>query len=256
MLIDQQYADDTGWIGVNANRKIERVKKEVPDKLRDNNLFVNEGKTEEYHITRGGEESWKKCTYLGSNLDTEQDIKRRKSLAITTYNSMKYIIENKRTSRVTVKRIFKTYVESVFLYNRELWSMNRKLEIEIDVFQRNQIRRALNIRWYDHVTNEDLYKRVGLKPVSRIVKQRRLRWFGHMSRLPEETPVRKAFKEATRPVKKPRGGQKQTWPKLIENDLKVVNINLDSAAICAQSRPQCLSMTHRIMSELSDGRCE
>ena len=169
---------------------------------------------------------------------------------------MKYIIENKRTSRVTIKRIFKTYVESVFLYNSELWSMNRKLEIEIDVFQRNQIRRALNIRWYDHVTNEDLYKRVDLKPVSGIVKQRRLRWFGHMSRLPEETPVRKAFKEATRPVKKPRGGQKQTWPKLIEKDLKVVNMNLDSAAICAQSRPQWHSMTHRIMSELSDGRCE
>ena len=27
LLIDQQYADNTGWIGVNANRKIERVKK-------------------------------------------------------------------------------------------------------------------------------------------------------------------------------------------------------------------------------------
>ncbi len=77
-----------------------------------------------------------------------------------------------------------------------------------------------------------------------------------MSRLPEETPVRKAFKEATRPVKKPCCGQKQTWPKLIEKDLKGVNMNLDSAAIYAQSRPQWQSMTNRIMSELSDSRCE
>ena len=96
LLIDQQYADDTGWIGVNAGRKIEKVKAEVPEKLRENNLFVNEGKTEEYNVTRGGEESWKKCTYLGSNLDTEQDIKRRKSLAISTYNSMKHITENRK----------------------------------------------------------------------------------------------------------------------------------------------------------------
>ena len=113
------------------------MKKEVPDKLRDNNLFVNEGKTEEYHITRGGEESWTKCTYLGSNLDAEQDTKRRKSLAISRYNTMTYIIENRRTSRITIGRIFKIYVESVFLYNSELWSMNKKLEDEIDGFQRN-----------------------------------------------------------------------------------------------------------------------
>ncbi len=55
---------------------------------------------------------------------------------------------------------------------------------------------------------------------------------------------------------KPDGGQKQTWPKLIEKDLKVFDMNLDSAAIHAQSKPQRQSMTNRIMSELSDGRYE
>ncbi len=91
------------------------------------------------------DESWKHCKYLGSNLGTEEDIQRRKALAIATYNKMKHIIENKKTSRITIKRIFKTYIESVLLYNSELWSMNRKLEDDIDVFQRNQIRRALKI---------------------------------------------------------------------------------------------------------------
>ncbi len=119
---------------------------------------MNEGKTEEYQITRGGDESWKKCKYLGSHLDTEEDIKRTKSLAITTYNQMKHIIENKRTSKTTIKRIFKTYIESVFLYNSELWTMDVRLEDNIDVFQRNLIRRsrALKIDWKDKIRNEDL----------------------------------------------------------------------------------------------------
>ncbi len=137
LLIDQQYADDTGWIGINAKHKTDKITREIPQKLKRNNLFVNESKTEEYQIKRGGDNSWKKCKYLGSLLDTEQDIKRRKSLAISTYNKMKNILENRKTSIPTKKRIFKCYIESVLLYNSELWTMTKKLNDDIDVFQRN-----------------------------------------------------------------------------------------------------------------------
>ena len=41
---------------------------------------------------------WKRCKYMGSLLDTEEHIKRRKALAIATYNKLKYISENKSTS--------------------------------------------------------------------------------------------------------------------------------------------------------------
>ena len=96
---------------------------------------------------------------------------------------MKPIIENKKTSIPTIKRVFKCYIESVLLYNSEIWTMPKKFEDEIDVFQRNQIRRALKITWEDKITNEELYQRIGLKPVSEIVKQRHLMSFGHVNRL-------------------------------------------------------------------------
>ena len=38
------------------------------------------------------------------------------------------------------------------------------------------------------------------------------------------------------------GGQKESWPKLIEKDLKVVNMNLDSASIHAQYNPMATPM--------------
>ena len=95
-----------------------------------------------------------------------------------------------------------------------------------------------------------------LKPVSQIVKERRLRWFGHVNRLPDTTPARIALEEATRKVKKPRGGQKMTWPKMMENELKTANISFDFAKQNAQNRPLWRTLTHRIMSECSDGRCD
>ncbi len=84
LLIDQQYADDASWIGVNATKEIEKVNQVVPDKLKESNLKVNNDKTEEYKISSNGDPAWKKCKLLGSLLDSEEDIKRRKGLAINT----------------------------------------------------------------------------------------------------------------------------------------------------------------------------
>ena len=79
--------------------------------------MVNNGETEEYKISSIGDPPWKKYKCLGSLVDSEEDIKCRKGLAIGTYSKLKYIIENKKTSRRKKKRIFKAYVESLTLYN-------------------------------------------------------------------------------------------------------------------------------------------
>ncbi len=255
LLIDQQYADDTGWVGVNCKHKIEEVKKVVPEKLKRSNLMVNAGKTEEYSISSDGDPAWKKCKYLGSLLDSQEDIKRRKSLAVATYNKLKHVLENRKTSRCTKMRIHKVYIESVMLYNSELWTMSKKMEDSIDVFQRNLFRRSLNISWKDKITNKELYNKTGLKPYSTTVKNRRLKWFGHMCRLPEETPVRIAYSEATRKVKKLKGGQKLTWPKTIEKDLQNSKVDLKQAQILAQDRCSWNAFTSRLMSN-EDGRSD
>ena len=63
----------------------EDLKKVVSSTLKEKNLQINERKFEEYVIKRGGEETWKNCKYLGSFLDTDKDIYRRKILATNTY---------------------------------------------------------------------------------------------------------------------------------------------------------------------------
>ena len=221
VIINQQYADDISWI-TNMEVVKENLKKEVPSILKEKNLLVNETKSEEYVIKRGGDESWKNCKYLGSLLDTDKDINRRKILATNTYNQLKYIFENRKTSQKTKFRIFKSHVESIFTYNCELWTLTKKHEETIDIFQRKLIRRILNLNWQDKVSNDKLYKRTNSTPWSQTVKQRRLTWYGHLLRLPEDTSARKSLKEAKNPCKKPRGGQKLTWLKQIEKDLEKV----------------------------------
>ena len=110
----------------------------VPKTLEENNLFINTTKTEKSDINRISDchNSWKKCKLLGSLSDTKEDIKRRKGLAIDSLKTLENIFNSKHVSEVIRLRIFKAYVESIFLYNSELWTFTETLEDKIDSFQR------------------------------------------------------------------------------------------------------------------------
>ena len=77
-------------------------------------------------------------------------------------------------------------MESVLLYNSGLRTMDKRLEYNTDVFQRDLIRRALKIDYQDKIRNEDLYKMICLRSVSKITKERHLRWLGHQKILQSE----------------------------------------------------------------------
>ena len=75
-----------------------------------------------------------------------------------------------------------------------------------------------------------------MKPWSETIQNRRLRWYGHLLRLNEDVPARKALIEAERKVRKSSGGQKLTWMKQIEKDLLEIGIEKKGVRDLAQNR--------------------
>ena len=116
---DQQYADDIGWITTNKSHAKD-IRENIPDLLKERNLLINADKTERYFIKKGGSEDWKSCKYLGSLLDTEKDIQRRKWLAYDAYNKIKSLVSHKSASTSNKIRRFNAFVSTIFLYNLEL----------------------------------------------------------------------------------------------------------------------------------------
>ena len=47
------------------------------------------------------------------------------------------------------------------------------------------LRRILDIKWLDKVTNNEVFARTGLSSLYTLLQQRRLRWLGHVSRMPD-----------------------------------------------------------------------
>ncbi len=126
----------------------------------------------------------------------------------------------------------------MFLYNRELWTINSTTNNLIDRYHRRMLRNAINIKWANKISNVNLYKKTQQKKWSETLKQRRLRWFGHAMRLPEETPAKMALKESERTLKKLKGGQRTTWIKTITKDLSEEGYTLQQAKEIARERTE------------------
>ena len=69
--------------------------------------------------------------YFGSLLDTKKDIKRRKELTIDSYMTFESIFSSKHVSEKVKIRVFAKYIESIFMYNSELWTLTQTLENSI-----------------------------------------------------------------------------------------------------------------------------
>ena len=98
-----EYADDISKVTSNHS-SMENFKHNTSEILKPRDLNVNHNKTEQYIINRTNNK-WRLCKYLGSMLDTGEDINRRKILAITATNQLKIIFDNKKLTPETNESI-------------------------------------------------------------------------------------------------------------------------------------------------------
>jgi len=72
------------------------------------------------------------------------------------------------------------------------WILNHmtvRLSINIESFHMKCQRRILGIKWHDFVRNSEVSLRTGLAPVSDRITRGRNAIFGHVERMPDNTPA-------------------------------------------------------------------
>ena len=91
-----------------------------------------------------------------------------------------------RSPKLSVKTMMAVYnacVTSALLYGSETWTMYAEQESRLNTFHMRHIRRVLAISWQDKFTNADVLPRAGIHSVYTLLRQRRLRWLGHVRRM-------------------------------------------------------------------------
>ena len=107
----------------------------------------------------------------------------------------------------------RTLILSTFLYACDSWTLTAEIERRIQVLETRCYRRLLSISYKDHMTNEEVRNRIqnaiGVHDdLLTMVKKRKLRWYGHISRA---SGMAKTILQGTVKGARRRGRQKKRW---------------------------------------------
>ena len=130
--------------------------------------------------------------YLGSMMASSiSDLTRRKALAWTAFWKLEKIWRSSTISIATKVKLFNVTCVTVFLYGCDSWILSTSMESKINAFATSCYRIMLNIKRLDRVTNTKVYQMTGSQPLITTVRQRQLRFLGHILRRPEDEPCRR-----------------------------------------------------------------
>ena len=132
-------------------------------------------------------------------------------------------------------RLFNSNVISVLLYGCQSWRVSKDDMNKLDVFQTKCLRRTCNIFWPNKISNEDLYRRTNSSPISTQIQKHRLRWLGHVLRMPQDS-IPKVALRWTPTGKRNRGRPKTTWRRTITTELSDMGLTMGEAQVIAQDR--------------------
>ncbi|CAG9833668.1 unnamed protein product [Diabrotica balteata] len=71
----------------------------------------------------------------------------------------------------------------ILLYSVEAWTLTETLTRKLEAFEMWGYRRILRISWTEHVTNIEVFQRIGKETnIANTIKQRKLEYLGHILR--------------------------------------------------------------------------
>jgi len=93
--------------------------------------------------------------------------------------------ENQKLTTPTKMAVYRACIISTLLYGSESWTSYAAQEKLLNVFHLRCLRHILSISWQDRITNSAVLERAGIPSVYTLLRQKRLRWIGHVHRMDE-----------------------------------------------------------------------
>ena len=156
--------------------------------------------------------SFKHLGAVVSDDGSKPEVLSRIAQATAALTQLKPIWRDNNISLGSKMKLMRSLVISIFLYACESWTLTAELEKRTQAFEMRCYRRLLNISYKDHVTNEEGRRKIQAAigeydELLTLVKKRKLRLFGHVSR----SGLAKTILQGTVKGKRKRGRQKKRW---------------------------------------------
>jgi len=239
-ISDIDYADDLGALD-NTKEGLQETTDNIAKFAAYGGLRLNVAKTKTMSISKsasqppylekdtlettvyGSEiEQVSEFTYLGSIISNDGKIDREISVRIGkasgAFNCLYNIWNNKGITRYTKIRIYKAAVVTILTYGAEVWNTTMTQMKRLEVFHQSCLRRILKVRFYHHVTNVSVLKQTRCTTIEQHIATMRLRWFGHVARMPDERLPKYLLNWTPKYGSRSAGYQRRLWTKTVEED--------------------------------------
>ena len=165
-------------------------------------------------------DKFEKFVFLGSNVpSTEDDVKRRIRLAASAFGRLKASIwSNNSITRQLKVRIYQSLILPIAIYGSESWALRKADTQKLAVFEMRCLRTILGVSLMDKVKNDDIRQRLNIQlSITQVIAKRRLKWFGHVVRMPPDRLPQQAYKYDFATPRKP-GRPPARWRDQIPKD--------------------------------------
>lgn len=180
-------------------------------------------------------------TYLGStisdSLSLDAEINKRIGKAATTLARLApRVWENPKLTIKTKAAVYNACVISTLLYGSETWTTYSRHEKKLNSFHLRCIRHILGVTWKDKVSNSELLSRTGLPTMYTLLRQRRLRWLGHVRRMEDGRLPKDIMYGELMTGKRNVGRPQLRYKDICKRDMTTLNFNTECWEQLADNR--------------------
>ena len=182
-------------------------------------------------------------TYLGStissNISLDAEIDKRIGKAATTLARLtSRVWENPKLTIKTKIAVYNACVVSTLLYGSETWTTYARQERRLNSFHMRCLRRILGISWEEKVPNTEVLSRANLPTMFTLLRQRRLRWLGHVHRMDDGRIPKDILYGELAAGKRNTGRPQLRFRDVCKRDMKALQMDPDHWEALAADRPR------------------
>ena len=169
-------------------------------------------------------------TYLGSKMTSsnslDKEISNRIAKASASYGRLHKRVWSDRGLTVETKcAVYRAVVLTALLYGCESWTLYRRHVKSLEQFHQRCLRRIMNIKWYNRVSNVKVLNKVKMPSIDALLLQSQLRWSGHLVRMGDDRIPKQLFYCELAEGHRQRGRPKLRFKDTLRQSLQKANID-------------------------------
>ena len=192
---------------------------------------------------------------MSSDGTLSKEIESRISKASQSLGRLRSRVMDNRNIKLSTKlKVYKTVVRTSLLYGCETWTLYRQQIKQLECFHMRSLRRIMDIRWKDKVTNLQVLDRANAVSIEALLLKAQLRWTGHVIRMDaSRMPRQIIYGELVRGSRK-KGRPKKRYKDCIKETLKQCSLPPRDLETSAQDRPGWRASIRSACSMFEDNR--